>query len=260
MFIRKKLNKGGSFSILLQHAYRVAGKKYSATKIVKNFGSARGSKAIATLVKQASEYKAHLETLSPRPQILKIASAPDLQSCRSYNVGFSDVYGNAFDKVFEKFNFKFMDRLKDLVVLRIASPSSKRRTANIAEEYGANLEVDNIYKLMDQLAAPTIKAIKQTIYQHSKKLLAENKEQVDVLFYDLTTVYFETNTQDEIRDFGFSKDGKHQHVQIMLAVIVTKEGLPIDYEEFPGNYYEGHTLVPVLNKIKERHNVDQTVL
>lgn len=80
------------------------------------------------------------------------------------------------------------------------------------------------------------------------------------MFYDLTTIYFETNTQDELRDFGFSKDGKHQHVQIMVALIVTKEGLPIDYEELPGNSYEGHTLLPVLEKIKTRYQIDKTVI
>ena len=54
-----------------------------------------------------------------------------------------------------------------------------------------------------------------------------------------------------LRDFGFSKDGKHQHVQVMLAVIVAKHGLPIAYEEFPGNCYEGHTLIPVIEKMKK---------
>lgn len=63
-----------------------------------------------------------------------------------------------------------------------------------------------------------------------------------------------------MRDFGFSKDGKDQHVPIMLAVIVTKEGLLIDYEEFPGNSYEGHTLIPVLHKIQERYHIDNTVI
>jgi transposase len=86
------------------------------------------------------------------------------------------------------------------------------------------------------------------------------KKSVNVLFYDLTTVYFETNTQDEIRDFGFSKDGKSQHVQIMLAVIVTQEGLPIDYVEFKGNCYEGHTLIPVIENLSSKYDISKAVL
>jgi transposase len=119
--------------------------------------------------------------------------------------------------------------------LRIAHPASKRRTAQIAERFGIKYSIDNIYDLMDRITDPTIIKIKQTIYNHTLSLLTPRKKTIDVLFYDLTTVYFETSTQDEMRNFGFSKDGKHQHVQIMLAAIVTHSGLPIDYEEFPGN-------------------------
>ena len=78
------------------------------------------------------------------------------------------------------------------------------------------------------------------------------------MFYDLTTGYFEIILK--IRWVWIFKDGKCQHVQIMLAVIVTKHGLPIDYQEFPGNCYEGHTLIPVIEKLKERYNIHQTVL
>ena len=98
------------------------------------------------------------------------------------------------------------------------------------------------------------------VYNNSKKLLLDHKIETSVLFYDLTTLYFETNNDDELRRNGFSKDGKHQHVQIMLAMIVTSEGLPIDYMHFPGNSYEGHTLIPVLDKLKEQYNITKVVL
>jgi len=62
--------------------------------------------------------------------------------------------------------------------------------------------------------------------------LNQNKETVDVMFYDLTTVYFETNSQDTMRDFGFSKDGKCQHVQVMLAVIVQSMDYPSTMKNF----------------------------
>ena len=177
-------------------------------------------------------------------------------------IGFSDVYGKFFDKIFSKLNLKphELKKLHDLIVVRIASPASKRKTAMISRDYGIDCNVDSIYKLMDQLTEETITQAKKIIYNHSTSLLSAQKETVDVMFYDLTTVYFETNSQDTLRDFGFSKDGKCQHVQIMLAVIVTKHGLPIDYEEFPGNCYEGHTLIPVIEKIKTRYNIDQAVL
>lgn len=190
------------------------------------------------------------------------ASALDVKSCVSYSAGFTDVYGDIFASVFGKLDLKphMMQRLKDLVIMRIAHPASKYKTAQLAEKYGVLFNSDNLYYLMDRITSEMIIDIKQTIYNYTVSLIATSKKKIDVLFYDLTTIYYETSTQDEMRNFGFSKDGKHQHVQIMLAAIVTTDGLPIDYEEFPGNCYEGHTLIPVINKIRERYSIGKAVL
>ena len=262
MFVRKKKNKGGSTSIMLVTGERISGKKHSVSRIVKNFGVAKDEEELAKLYNEAKNYKAHLEAINPKAKILKISSERDIKRCHSYNVGFNDVYGNAFDRFFNKLNLKpyLIQRLKDLVIMRIAEPTSKRKTAKIGSNYNKNHTVDDFYKLMDQLTENVIGEIKKNIYQHTKEMLAKHRRKIDVLFYDLTTVYFETCKQDELRDFGFSKDGKHQHVQVMLAIIVTKEGLPIDYEEFKGNSFEGHTLIPVINKIRERYNIDQATI
>jgi len=262
MFIRKKKNNSGSTSVLLLTGERKPGKKHSVSRMIKNFGSVYDEHGLEKLMQQAEEYKQHLMLVSPKAMILKIASARDIRSCASFNTGFLDVYGKLFDDVFSKINLKphELKKLHDVVVMRIASPASKRKTAMISQEYGIECGVDSIYKLMDQLIEDTIKQAKKIIYNYSTELLSAQKETIDVMFYDLTTVYFETNSQDTLRDFGFSKDGKCQHVQIMLAVIVTKHGLPIDYEEFPGNCYEGHTLIPVIDKIKAHYQIDQVVL
>jgi transposase len=266
MFVRKKANKGGTFSIMLATGDRVPGKKHPVSRIIKNFGSASNEIELAELIHQAQTYKEYLLTnTTPKAKglrALRIASDLDLKSCRSFNVGFSDVYGDLFKKIFDTLPLKSDDikQLKDLIVMRIASPASKRKTVQLAPDFGAVLSIDRVYRLMDQLSDAVITHIKKSIYNYTDHLLTEQKETIDVLFYDLTTVYFETNSQDDLRDSGFSKDGKHQHVQIMLAVIVTKDGLLIDYEEFPGNCYEGHTLIPVIDKIKDRYHIDKVVI
>jgi transposase len=262
MFIRKKKNKSGTTSVMLIVAERKSDKKNPIPRLIKNFGASRNEEELNKLIEQAEEYKQHLLLTSPKASTLKIVSSRDIKSCFSFITGFSDVYGKFFDKIFSKLNLKphELQKLNDLIVMRIASPASKRKTAMTSRDYGIDLNVDSIYKLMDKLTENTIIQAKKIIYNYSTELLNAQKETVDVMFYDLTTVYFETNSQDTLRDFGFSKDGKCQHVQIMLAVIVTKHGLPINYEEFPGNCYEGHTLIPVIEKIKTRYNIDQTVL
>lgn len=241
---------------------RVIGRKHPVPRIIRNFGSAKDKKKIALLIKQAKEYKSKLEIVSPKAKTLRIASDLDIKSCGSRNTGFADVYGSMFDSIFNPLDLKpsSIQKLRDLVIMRIASPASKHKTAKLAEEYGIDCKVDGIYKFMDLLTIPVANKIKKIVYEHTAKVLAEEKRTIDVLFYDLTTIYFETSTQDEIRDFGFSKDGKHQHVQIMLAVIVTTDGLLIDYKEFSGNAFEGHTLIPVLDEIKEQYNIGKIVL
>jgi len=67
-----------------------------------------------------------------------------------------------------------------------------------------------------------------------------------LLFYDVTTLYFDTFEEDELRKNGFSKDNKSQQPQILVALMVTKDGFPVAYEVFPGNTFEGHTIVPVI--------------
>ena len=260
MFVRKKKNPGGATSVLLLVGERRAGKKHPNLRLIKTFGSAKDETALAELLQKAEAYKAHLQALSPKASTLKITSPRDIQACRFLNVGFNDVYGKCFDEVFTGLSLKERDlqKLRDLVVMRIASPASKRKTAMISDLYGINSHVDSIYKLMDELTDSRIDAAKRQIFTHTKKLL--QSQAINVIFYDLTTIYFETNSQDALRDFGFSKDGKCQHVQILLVAMVTNDGLPVDYEMFPGNVYEGHTLIPVIQKIKARYKVDKVVL
>jgi transposase len=79
----------------------------------------------------------------------------------------------------------------------------------------------------------------------------------DLLFYDVTTLYFETFEEDELRKNGFSKDNKSQQPQILVALMVTKEGFPIAHEVFAGNTFEGHTIIPVVKKFINKNKVKE---
>ena len=83
----------------------------------------------------------------------------------------------------------------------------------------------------------------------------------DILFYDVTTLYFETFEEDELRKNGFSKDNKSQQPQILIALMVSKEGFPVAYEVFSGNTFEGHNIIPVIKDFIDRNGVkDFTVV
>ena len=65
---------------------------------------------------------------------------------------------------------------------------------------------------------------------------------------------------NELRDFGFSKDCKFNETQVVLALVTTTEGLPVTYRLFPGNIYEGHTLITMVEEIKKVYEVDNILL
>ena len=92
-------------------------------------------------------------------------------------------------------------------------------------------------------------------FAHTKRVLNDN---ISVVFYDMTTLYFEASDEDDLRKTGFSKDGKHQCPQIYIGLLVGLGGYAIGYDIFEGNIYEGHTLIPFIEKISQKFNLEQT--
>jgi hypothetical protein len=72
------------------------------------------------------------------------------------------------------------------------------------------------------------------------------------VFYDVTTLYFETDYSDELREKGFSKYGKHSQPQVVLGLLVSREGYPLSYSLFNGSQYEGYTMIPVVEDFVQR--------
>lgn len=148
--------------------------------------------------------------------------------------------------------------LLDLVTMRVVEPASKLRSIELLDTYfGIKHRRQNYYQSAPQWLALKEK-IESIVVEFAKKNYAFN---FDLLFYDVTTLYFETFDEDELRRNGFSKDNKSQQPQILVALLVTKEGYPIAYDIFSGNTFEGHTIIPVVNNFITKHAVkDFTVV
>ncbi|OQB60372.1 MAG: Transposase DDE domain protein [Bacteroidetes bacterium ADurb.Bin141] len=99
--------------------------------------------------------------------------------------------------------------------------------------------------------------VKAISFAHTLKVLGGN---LSVVYYDVTTLYFEASDEDDLRKTGFSKDGKHQHPQIVLGLLVSENGYPLDYEIFEGNKYEGETLLPVITHFKTKYTADNLIV
>ena len=166
-------------------------------------------------------------------------------------------FGKIIKTVHAKQSFNVEEIVKLIIVQRLDLPSSKLRTCERQEEHGFyNIELQHIYRTMD--AIETLKTdIQKQAYD---SVCAYSPAPVDCLFFDVTTLYFESVHQDKIRDFGFSKDQKHNLVQIVLALIVDHQGIPLAYETFKGNVSETKTLIPVLVSLKERFLIENVIV
>lgn len=174
----------------------------------------------------------------------------DIFSALSKEIGFSDLYSEIDSQ--HKFNFSCRNVVQMLVQKRIEEPSSKRRSLYLdTQEKGAlECELHQVYRAMDAIEPFTDK------FQTLAHLAAQNLlEKVECYFYDATTLYFESVLQDEIRDFGYSKDGKFNQVQVLLCLLVTERGLPVGYEIFAGNTGETKTLQTALENLSKKFNV-----
>jgi transposase len=147
--------------------------------------------------------------------------------------------GLLLGRIFDQIGFNQIDSylFKPLVLSRLESPSSKLKTTDyLAKYYALQIDVESIYRYMDTLYNTQKEAVQQISYQHTKQILGD---EIRMVFYDVTTLYFEIEKEDTLRKTGFSKDGKHQNPQIVLGLLVSANAYPLAYDIFEGNKYEG---------------------
>ena len=147
--------------------------------------------------------------------------------------------------------------LHHMAMARIANPDSKRGTARRLEgELGVSIPVQKIYRMMDRLDGEAIESMKSLAAGAARRLLPEP---ASVVFFDCTTLHFESVEEDGLREFGFSKNGRHGQVQVLLALMVSSDGLPLGYEVFPGSKHEGKSLIPSLERMREREGIKRAI-
>lgn len=161
--------------------------------------------------------------------------------------------------VYEEFGYQKLlkkkkdnDILKDLVLTRLAFPVSKRKTQHILEDrFGKVHDLDALYATMDKLFEQ-IGEVKRLTFNRTQSLFPE---QVDLVLFDVTTLYFESIETDELRAFGYSKDCRFNTTQVVLALATNGDGLPIGYELFEGNKAEVKTLIGAIEHWRTLFNI-----
>ena len=252
MFVRKKKNKSGVISI------QVIDKSSGKYKVIKTIGSSNDKQKVETLFHQGQQWiKNHsgqieLDFLDEKQLFSKF-----IGSIQQITVVGSEVL---LGKIFDQIGFnQIQDELfRQLVIARLCFPLSKLKTTDYLQKYhSVGVNEDKVYRYLDKLYNTQKETVQQISYQHTSKVL---NTEISIVFYDVTTLYFEIDHEDDLRETGFSKEGKHQNPQIVLGLLVSVDGYPLAYEIFEGNKFEGHTMLPVVDTFKSKYNLENLVI
>ena len=158
-----------------------------------------------------------------------------------------------------KIGYDYAATVFSMVVNHVLNPSSKRDFFLHKDWYAGlngDLALHHLYRSLDLLAEHKPQ-LETALFNKHRTLFNMS---VDVVFFDVTTFYFESQRADTLRDFGFGKDGKINEVQVVMALLIDTDGRPISFELFPGATYEGHTLLSVLDRIKEKFQIGHVII
>lgn len=257
------------------------GRQKYTSRTVKNFGRldvlrAQNPNILEELRQQAKESSesaasAKTELLKQRISAVENKSAnPDAYGDNEIAMMGACVYKQIWDKLHmprklrdiqnaEKFEFDFPGIIFYLTAARSILPDSKFTQWDKRNRYflgPKSSRVEHFYKSLDRLIAK-----KDDIIRYVNRQIAKiYKRKVTVALYDVTTYAFESQVQDSLRNYGFSKDCKINNVQVVMGLLIDDKGIPIDYELYPGNTSEFGTMVPILQKLKKEYNIEKVVV
>jgi transposase len=247
-------------------------------KVIQTIGYAFDKDTIDKLVSIANHIKIKLEieenpSLFPPEDIINSSikkydeyvnnkklnvNLTDLREAKSVITGIHQVYGQIYNEIgfeqsFSKTKTPYLKVIKDIVLARLANPSSKRETVSmLTKDFSLDINLNKVYRAMDKLDDKTITKIQTKGFNATQTILGKK---ITIAFYDCTTLYFESFKSDELKNLGYSKDCKFNQPQVLLSLIVTEEGLPLGYDLFPGNTFEGNTLPIALEKLKNKYEL-----
>jgi len=228
-------------------------------KVLAHIGSAHNKEELLLLKKYAADWikkNSRQQSLFPEPPSKDVSKIVSLDECEYLGNRYSFIY-DIITQLFKYFDFLSLpcgSLFFDLALIRIIEPASKLRSLELLEElFGLNYSRRDFYRLLPKFILLKDK-IESKVVDLAKR---EFNFDFSLVFYDVTTLYFESFKADELRKPGFSKDNKSQQPQILIGLIVDPNGFPVAYEIFEGNKFEGHTLIPIITAFKKKHNIEK---
>ena len=257
MFVRKKKNRSGTVSVV------VADKSSGRFKELKTIGVSSDPEEIARLEVRARQW---MDEYSGQLTLDFDGSAQALREARNTIARIERTLQNTpqviLGSIYDRIGFGAIgdDILRHLVIARVCHPRSKVATvAYLKSCFDEDVRLHSIYRYMDRLYSTQREKIQQISVEHTMRILGGR---IGVVFYDVTTLYFESAPQpdDELRQAGFSKDGRMAESQIVLGLLVSEDGYPMSYSIFNGGQYEGRTMIPVIDDFVQRFRLTDFIV
>ena len=219
----------------------------------KHIGSSKDPSKILELQEMANGY---VRSRSPQQEFNFNPQSEEILFKRGLTVTKSclEAAYTYLDEVYTKLGFSRLqnDLLKHFVMIRVLEPASKIKSILLLRKYfDVHYKKTTVFRDLAKLV-DLKEEIQRIVITYARRNLHFD---FSLVFYDVTTLYFETHTEDDFRRNGFSKDNKIGQPQVLVGLVVNEIGFPIYYDIFKGNTFEGKTMLPIILGIKENFGI-----
>ena len=248
VFIRKSAGRSGATKV------QIAERRDGRNHIVEHVGTARSEAELAVLIAEANR------RLRPGQEVLDLGIDDDSGPGRAGVITGkrSAVLWHVLTAVYARLGFDTIGdpAFEQLVLARIVEPTSKADSLRVLDELG--VAHGSLRTMFRCLARPQERGYRDTVasacFAH-----ACTSGDVSLCLYDVTTLYFEAEHEDELRKVGYSKE-RRVDPQIIVGLLVDRAGFPLEIGCWEGNKAETTTMIPIIRQFQDRHSIEAMVV
>lgn len=248
VFIRKSAGRSGATKV------QIAERREGRNHIVEHVGTARSEAELALLIAEANR------RLRPGQEVLDLGIDDDPGPGRAGLITGkrSAVLWQVLTAVYARLGFDTIGdaAFEQLVLARIVEPTSKADSLRVLDELG--VVHGSLRTMFRSLARAQERGYRDTVasacFEH-----ASTSGDVSLFLYDVTTLYFEVEHEDELRKVGYSKE-RRVDPQIIVGLLVDRAGFPLEIGCWEGNKAETATMIPIIGQFQDRHSIEAMVV
>ena len=250
-YLRKVKTRSGATAV------QIVEKRHGQRVIVEHLGSAHTDAELAALMR-AGHDKLHagqpaLE-LGIDPHGVPVGAVAVVAGTRS------KLLMDAIRASWGRLGFTVIDdeAFFQLVAARLVEPTSKRDSIRVINQLGMHAFHENTYyaALRRCMAGDYREQIAKACFTH---VWTDAGGDISLLLYDVTTLYFEAENEDDLRKVGFSKE-RRVDPQIVVGLLVDRSGFPLEIACYEGNKAETATIIPIVKAFQDRHQITDMVV